>query len=53
MSDVQPIRRAILAPYDKTGLVAFATALAQRDVELVASGGTARVLAGTSLRPAR
>ena len=49
MSDVQPIRRAILAPYDKTGLVAFATALAQRDVELVASGGTARVLAEAGL----
>jgi hypothetical protein len=32
MSDVQPIRRAILAPYDKTGLVAFAAALVQRDV---------------------
>jgi phosphoribosylaminoimidazolecarboxamide formyltransferase / IMP cyclohydrolase len=49
MSDVQPIRRAILAPYDKTGLVAFATALAQRDVELVASGGTASVLAEAGL----
>jgi len=44
MSDVRPVRRAILAPYDKSGLVAFAAGLAERGVELVASGGTARVL---------
>ena len=44
MSDVRPIQRAILAPFDKTGLVEFAAALAERGVELVASGGTAAVL---------
>ena len=51
MSDVRPVQRAILAPYDKTGLVAFAAGLAERGVELVASGGTARVL--TEAGPAR
>ena len=53
MSEVRPIRRAILAPYDKSGLADFATALAERGVELVASGGTARVLAeaGLSVTP--
>ncbi|HEY6566042.1 MAG TPA: bifunctional phosphoribosylaminoimidazolecarboxamide formyltransferase/IMP cyclohydrolase [Actinomycetota bacterium] len=49
MSDVRPIRRAILAPFDKTGLVTFATALVDRGVELVASGGTAKVLVEAEL----
>ena len=44
MSGVTPVRRALLAPYDKSGLVGFATALVERGVELVASGGTARAL---------
>ena len=30
MSHTRPIRRAILAPYDKTGLVEFARALVDR-----------------------
>lgn len=47
------MRRALLAPYDKSGLVGFATALIERGVELVASGGTARVLtdAGIAVTP--
>ena len=47
------MRRALLAPYDKSGLVEFATALIERGVELVASGGTARVLtdAGIAVTP--
>ncbi|HTG47936.1 MAG TPA: bifunctional phosphoribosylaminoimidazolecarboxamide formyltransferase/IMP cyclohydrolase [Actinomycetota bacterium] len=49
MTGVRPIRRAILAPYDKTGLADFAAALVARGVELVASGGTARVLAEAGL----
>ena len=49
MSEVRPIRRAILAPYDKTGLVPFASALVEHGVELVASGGTAKVLADAGL----
>jgi phosphoribosylaminoimidazolecarboxamide formyltransferase / IMP cyclohydrolase len=49
MSGVTPVRRALLAPYDKSGLVGFATALVERGVQLVASGGTARVLTGAGL----
>ena len=49
MSDLTPIRRAILAPYDKTGLVEFASALVDEGVELVASGGTANVLGEAGL----
>src|SRR4051812_27950018 len=38
------IRRAILSVTDKTGLVDFARALAATDVELVSTGGTAKLL---------
>ena len=38
------IRRALISVYDKTGLDVFARGLADLDVELVASGGTAAVL---------
>lgn len=38
------VRRALLSVFDKTGLVDFARALADQGVELVSSGGTARVL---------
>ncbi len=43
------LRRAVLSVTDKTGLVDFATALVARDVELVASGGTARQLLDAGL----
>ncbi len=36
--------RALLSPYDKTGLVEFATTLSELGWDLVASGGTERVL---------
>jgi phosphoribosylaminoimidazolecarboxamide formyltransferase/IMP cyclohydrolase len=38
------IERALLSVWDKTGLEEFARALAELDVELVASGGTAEFL---------
>jgi phosphoribosylaminoimidazolecarboxamide formyltransferase/IMP cyclohydrolase len=38
------IRRALLSVYDKAGLVPFAQALAAGGVELLSTGGTARVL---------
>jgi phosphoribosylaminoimidazolecarboxamide formyltransferase/IMP cyclohydrolase len=40
----RPIRRALLAVYDKTGIDGFASALAARGVSLVSSGGTAATL---------
>jgi phosphoribosylaminoimidazolecarboxamide formyltransferase/IMP cyclohydrolase len=39
-----PIARALLSVSDKTGLLAFARALAARGVELLSTGGTARAL---------
>jgi phosphoribosylaminoimidazolecarboxamide formyltransferase/IMP cyclohydrolase len=38
------IKRSLFSVYDKTGLVDLARPLAERGVELVASGGTARTL---------
>ncbi|MGI9510142.1 MAG: bifunctional phosphoribosylaminoimidazolecarboxamide formyltransferase/IMP cyclohydrolase [Geminicoccaceae bacterium] len=38
------LRRALLSVFDKTGLIAFASALAKRDIELLSTGGTARAL---------
>ena len=40
----RPIRRALLSVSDKTGLVELARALAGHGIELVSTGGTARLL---------
>ena len=47
-----PIRRALLCVSDKTGLVELARALERRGVELLSTGGTAKLLAesGVSVR---
>ena len=39
-----PLRRALLSVSDKTGIVEIARALAARDVELLSTGGTAKLL---------
>ncbi|MGH9775724.1 MAG: bifunctional phosphoribosylaminoimidazolecarboxamide formyltransferase/IMP cyclohydrolase [Candidatus Acidiferrales bacterium] len=46
------IERALISVYDKTGLVEFARQLAARKIEIVSTGGTARLLreAGISVR---
>jgi len=44
-----PVRRALLSVSDKTGLLELARALAARDVEILSTGGTARLLAGGGL----
>ncbi|HEY1934978.1 MAG TPA: bifunctional phosphoribosylaminoimidazolecarboxamide formyltransferase/IMP cyclohydrolase [Acetobacteraceae bacterium] len=44
MTDIVPIRRALISVSDKTGLVPFAQALAARGVELLSTGGSARTL---------
>ena len=49
MSDLVPVSRALFSVSDKTGLVEFASALAERGVALVASGGTGRALAEAGL----
>ena len=49
MSDATPVRRALISVSDKTGLVEFARALATADVELLSTGGTAKLLRETGL----
>ena len=46
MPDIQgrPIARALISVSDKTGLEAFASALARQGVAILSTGGTARVL---------
>ena len=44
-----PIRSALISVSDKTGLIAFATALAARGVALLSTGGTARALRDAGL----
>src|SRR5487761_1224433 len=38
------IERALISVYDKTGLVGFAKRLAARKIEIVSTGGTAKLL---------
>ena len=49
--DVVPVRRALVAVADKSGVVAFGRGLVERGVELVSTGNTARTLddAGVSV----
>lgn len=51
MSDTNDVKisRALLSVFDKTGLVEFATALADHGVELVSTGGSARAIAEAGL----
>ncbi len=53
MADVRPVRRALLAVYDKEGLAELARGLVDLGVALVSSGGTARALreAGVPVTP--
>jgi len=44
MTDLVPVRRALISVSDKTGLVEFGRFLAARGVEILSTGGTARAL---------
>ena len=44
------VSRALLSVSDKTGLIEFAHALADRGVELVSTGGTAKAIAAAGLK---
>jgi phosphoribosylaminoimidazolecarboxamide formyltransferase / IMP cyclohydrolase len=45
MNNARPIRRALISVSDKTGIVEFAQALANRGVDILSTGGTAALLA--------
>jgi len=44
MSDIVPISRALISVSDKTGLVEFGRFLAERGVEILSTGGSAKAL---------
>jgi len=49
MNDRQPVRRALVSVYDKTGLEALARGLADAGVELVSTGSTAARIAAAGV----
>lgn len=49
MTDLAPLRRALLSVSDKTGLVDFGRALVDLGVELLSTGGTAQALRDAGL----
>lgn len=50
MTDLAPLKRALISVSDKTGLIDLAKALAARKVDLVSTGGTARALREAGLQ---
>ena len=49
MDTPRPIKRALLSVSDKTGIVEFARTLAEKGVELLSTGGTAKLLAADGI----
>jgi phosphoribosylaminoimidazolecarboxamide formyltransferase/IMP cyclohydrolase len=49
MTDVLPVRRALIAVFDKDGVVELARGLSALGVELVSSGGTAATIAAAGI----
>ncbi|WP_163936801.1 bifunctional phosphoribosylaminoimidazolecarboxamide formyltransferase/IMP cyclohydrolase [Paraferrimonas sp. SM1919] len=49
MESPRPIRRALLSVSDKTGIVEFANALHKQGVELLSTGGTAKLLSQNNI----
>jgi phosphoribosylaminoimidazolecarboxamide formyltransferase / IMP cyclohydrolase len=49
MTDLRPVRRALLAVFDKEGVVDLARELSALGVELVSSGGTAAAIAAAGI----
>ncbi|ALI55903.1 bifunctional phosphoribosylaminoimidazolecarboxamide formyltransferase/IMP cyclohydrolase [Celeribacter marinus] len=49
MTDLAPVKRALLSVSDKTGLVELGKALAEKGVELLSTGGSAKTLRDAGL----
>ena len=50
MTDLIPIRRALISVSDKTGLIEFARDLSDRGVQILSTGGTAKALREAGLQ---
>ena len=53
MTDLTPIRRALISVSDKTGLIDLGKALSERGVELLSTGGSAKALRDAGLHSFR
>lgn len=49
VSSLRPVSRALISVSDKDGIVDFSTALAEKNIELVSTGGTAETLSKAGL----
>ncbi len=49
MPNFRPIKRALISVSDKTGVVEFAQTLVQKNIEILSTGGTARLLRDNGL----
>src|ERR1051325_7969850 len=49
MTELRPVKRALISASDKSGLIDFARALAAHGIELVSTGGTAKAIADAGL----
>ena len=47
---MQPVKRALISVFDKSGLVEFAQALIRHGVEILSTGGTAKLLEENGIR---
>lgn len=50
MNTPRPIKRALLSVSDKTGIVEFARSLSEKGVDLLSTGGTAKLLAENGIK---
>ncbi|MDO6459973.1 bifunctional phosphoribosylaminoimidazolecarboxamide formyltransferase/IMP cyclohydrolase [Granulosicoccaceae sp. 1_MG-2023] len=50
MSERKPVSRALISVSDKAGIVEFATALSEQGVDILSTGGTAKLLADAGLK---
>ena len=50
MDTPRPIKRALLSVSDKTGIVDFARSLSQKGVDILSTGGTAKLLADNGIQ---
>ena len=50
MNTPRPIKRALLSVSDKTGIVEFARSLSEKGIDLLSTGGTAKLLAENGIK---
>ncbi|MGX5203111.1 bifunctional phosphoribosylaminoimidazolecarboxamide formyltransferase/IMP cyclohydrolase [Aliikangiella sp. IMCC44632] len=49
MSSIRPIKRALISVSDKTGILEFAKALIEKNIEILSTGGTAKLMMENNL----